>query len=127
MLMKTDAQLLQEIENFDILNKPSLERLSYLLRHEELWPKGFLWGFQWCGSCAIGLAVTVWEIEKDMFELERKTQYFPKFRDALKIDDYDFFERTFLNSCVRKTYGVYPEAITPKMVADKIDEFLEGR
>jgi hypothetical protein len=34
---------------------PSLESLSYILRHREWWPDGFEWDFQACSGCAIGL------------------------------------------------------------------------
>lgn len=42
------------------LSKPSARGLSYLLRHKELWPEGFIWNYGCHGTCAIGLASRVW-------------------------------------------------------------------
>ena len=40
--------------------KPTLSGLSYLLRHEDLWPPGFEWNFRYGDQCAMGLASRVW-------------------------------------------------------------------
>ena len=45
---------------FTDLNKPSLHALSYALRHPDTWPKGFVWDYKYCGSCAMGLAHQLW-------------------------------------------------------------------
>ena len=42
------------------LDIPSLEALSYALRHRELWPSGFVWEFNNCNRCAMGLAWRLW-------------------------------------------------------------------
>lgn len=42
---------------------PTLANLSYLLRHEELWPKKFQrlgWNYRHGPTCAIGLARAYW-------------------------------------------------------------------
>jgi hypothetical protein len=41
---------------------PSLENLSYILRHREWWPEGFRWSYKYCGHCAIGLCHELWDI-----------------------------------------------------------------
>lgn len=62
MLDKTNWK---KTESLPDLTKPSLEGLVYLLRHEELWPKGFeyYWGEHRC--CAMGLAKRFWNINND--------------------------------------------------------------
>jgi hypothetical protein len=39
---------------------PSPQNLAYLLRHEELWPKGFEWNYHDHTRCAMGLACLMW-------------------------------------------------------------------
>lgn len=43
-----------------LLERPSLEGLSYALRHPEIWPKGFEWNYDHCCTCAMGLAGNLW-------------------------------------------------------------------
>lgn len=43
------------------LSGPSLAGTSYLLRHPELWPKGFTeFDYRRCKTCAMGLIVAFW-------------------------------------------------------------------
>src|SRR5258706_15803969 len=99
------------------LDKPSLTALSYLLRHQEQWPTGFVWNYAWCDKCAMGLARTLWK------------------RDFITNDDNIEQAEIFMMS----TFGLgietiedifenedYPgmSKITPEMVADKIDTYL---
>lgn len=46
---------------FNDLNKPSLENLSYVLRHPDMWPTGFVWDYRNCNNCAMGLAHQLWD------------------------------------------------------------------
>jgi hypothetical protein len=50
-----------EVERLFDLGKPSLHALSYALRHPDTWPKGFVWNYDHCHTCAMGLAHTLWE------------------------------------------------------------------
>ncbi len=44
--------------------QPSAKNLAYVLRHEELWPKDFVWDYNRCTNCAMGLAHRLWpEVE----------------------------------------------------------------
>ncbi len=38
------------------LSEPTLENLSYLLRHKSLWPEGFVWNYSFPDTCAMELA-----------------------------------------------------------------------
>src|ERR1700688_4675131 len=42
---------------------PSLENLSYILRHREWWPDGFRWNFLYENCCAIELCKQLWNRE----------------------------------------------------------------
>lgn len=45
---------------FRDLDKPSLHALSYVLRHPDTWPEGFVWNYNVCQHCAMGLAHKLW-------------------------------------------------------------------
>lgn len=97
------------------LSKPSLEALSFLLRHRELWPKGFEWGYGECVSCAMGLAVSLWSIY-------RKDSYGDTVRKALHVTEEkkEQFNDIFYFAGSRRGVNL----IIPEMVADDIDAYL---
>jgi hypothetical protein len=111
------------------LSKPSLEGLSWILRHQM--PKGHRWDFtkimyredsEGCGTagCAFGIALMVWP------ELEE--QYWDQIAEALGTVAY-FTTRLFSAEpfLTMREYGVPPEAVTAAMVADKIDAHLRDK
>lgn len=59
--MLADTKMHTETEKLFALDKPSLENLSYCLRHPETWPPGFHWDFSQCATCAMGLARALWD------------------------------------------------------------------
>lgn len=113
------------------LNKPSLQALSYYLRHEELWPAGFIWRYNSCNSCAMGLAAALWTLTMSRSELEVSHSY--KFMS----DNFNITNSTVDNIFLGKgnwmpMYEDYPSfgnfyAVTPEMVADQIDKYLASR
>lgn len=86
---------------------PSLESLSYILRHREFWPVGFQWSFLRYSQCAGGLAERLWDKtpkELGMGWLERcKTIWGFGYR------------------------GTPIRFVTPEQVADRIDRYLARR
>lgn len=94
------------------LSKPSLQALSYVLRHRELWPEGFKWDFTLCTNCAMGLTSKLWNVYA----------YDPyKIGEELGISGeqaQDFF--CIVNAWVKGK----PSAVTPEMVAEQIDLYL---
>ena len=42
------------------LSRPSLEALAYILRNRHLWPSGFVFSYNSCSQCAMGLARRAW-------------------------------------------------------------------
>lgn len=112
-----------ETETKPDLSKPSLEGLSWLLRHM---PATHQWNFMRvggrheCGSagCALGLAKASWPKTIKRLYRHNKTVWdiFPSLTKAT-------MELLFTNS----GYKVSGHLITPQMVADRIDEFLRSR
>lgn len=60
------------------MKRPTLQAVSYLLRHKELWPEDFEWHYDYWDNCAIELIKQTWGIEYD--------QIMP----ALEIGPYDY-------------------------------------
>lgn len=88
------------------LDVPTLEGLSYMLRHKEMWPEGLEWNFSCRGGCAIGLGDRVWGICSV---------------DGLIDSDADY--ETWCALFLAGRHGT----VTPFMVADRIDAFLARR
>lgn len=106
------------------LSKPSLEGLAFLLRHQELWPKGFVWNYADCSKCAMGMAHDLWAVAK------------PTLGEGADIMSaafglpYSEAHQIFLAASGRPftfdvgSDGVVTCAITPEMVADDIEAHL---
>lgn len=45
------------------MSQSTLENLSYLLKHKELWPSEFRWDYTHDHTCAYGLAQQFWGLE----------------------------------------------------------------
>lgn len=99
---------------------PSLENLSYILRHREWWPEGFEWGFAECRTCAIGLCQELWG--------HNPNRFFPE------VDPFDHqlnpsYRHIFCDSRGKGgilSWIIKPEMsdVTPEQVADQIDRYL---
>jgi hypothetical protein len=96
------------------LQKPTLEGLSFLLRHKELWPEGFQWYYPNPACCAIGLTYKFWKKEQyGMTEI---------FNISPSVSDRIFVEAPFYHRC----FGIFPRFdVSPEMVADDIDKYLK--
>lgn len=118
------------------LDTPSLEGLSWMLRHPEKWPKTFEWYYGNCRTCAMGLANKLWGLT----ESESLVEYMRVMPKALGIHGRSA-ERIFLGRYGKHIaswvpIGVDPRTgeeygdsrfITPEMVADEIDAYLARR
>lgn len=145
--MTTETKAITETEAlFRDLNKPSLHALSYALRHPDTWPKGFVWDYQHCNKCAMGLANVLWKLSfpKDMGQPNTGSSVMAKimhigFKEAQDIFFDANLKRQFIKEEIIKT-GVFGwgrpiirkvkvaperELITPEMVADDIDAYLK--
>src|SRR5262249_35156841 len=93
-----------------LLEKPSFPGLAYLLRHKELWPEGFVWDFCRLRDCAWGLASRYWGFDFDSSPKE--------------IFGLGVF-RSWALFCGLWAIGKgRSAAITPEMVAARIDRML---
>jgi len=90
------------------LSKPSLETLSHILRHKDLWPKNFTWDFGSCQHCAMGLAHKLWPES-----IKRPISH--EVGHAIGIS-YDAAYNIFLG----KAFPLF--SITPELVADELDK-----
>ena len=97
------------------LSKPSLKTLAYLLRHSELWPDGFKWFYGDCDTCAMGLAHKLWSDEIKVPSTDHVIV-------PLGIDEITAFH-LFLDGY--DCGNIY--AISPEMVADRIDQHLDEK
>ena len=116
------------------LNKPSLHALSYVLRHPDTWPKGFVWDFSECEQCAMGLASVLWTdiVRSDSLRTALSSvarEFAMPYEEAKKIfhggawtpvkqEPWRFFWL--------RTHWDF-DKVTPDMVADQIDKYLAER
>lgn len=108
----------------------TLSILAYNLRHPETWPEGFTWEFNFCDSCAMGLALQLFAsiADVDTWEQEDWVSWTAR-KFAMP---YEEVERIFVTNqwatvpffFGRFTRRVPMERITPGMVADEIDRYL---
>jgi hypothetical protein len=122
---------------FRNLDKPSLVGLSYMLRHPDTWPEGFVWNYNRCEQCAMGLAHAMWrvpltDIDTGASVMARtfampygdansifmgKGSWIPT-KTAMHTEGSLWWKKTITE--VQKN----PRAVTPEMVADQIDAYL---
>lgn len=109
--------------SIDFLVKPetvvplkSLEGLAYILRHRELWPEGFVWNYNDCDQCAMGLAAELFAPE--LIGQVCTSDIDKMFHVDLSLEEKGIF--TELGGIIGKSMN----SITPEDVADAIDGML---
>ena len=100
------------------LSKPSLESLAWLLRHREMWPKGFEWDYMHCPTCAMGMAYALWCDQNILSPCPSEMQ---RVFGMSEISSRQIFMDA---DCKR---GIRLGNVTPEMVADDIDAYLAKR
>lgn len=111
------------------LNAPSLEGLSYLLRHKELWPRSFPgWNYSWTTNCAMGLAASMWpehvetgEVTFCVGEMATIFRMYPADADRIFCRTHVYRHSGFFR---RLWAAIAGTKVTPEMVADQIDEYV---
>lgn len=134
----------EKLDNLAFLrdsNKPTLENLSYALRHPETWPKGFVWNYHLCTSCAMGLARELWkevipEPKRGSGASIMAHAFAMPYEDANSIfmgqgpmaNDWMPFKRQTTGALWWKKEAVTSdhESVTPEMVADQIDNYIKS-
>lgn len=101
-------------------DQPSLEKLSYILRHPETWPKDFEWYFPRCSQCAMGLARKIWKDNHDTME----DMFALSIRDIHKLFVAGPKRFWIIPSAL---FGNEYKSVTPEMIADRIDKYVAKR
>jgi hypothetical protein len=116
--------------NIPDISKPSLEGLSYVLRHKETWPVGFVWDFDLPSQCALGLCREIWVRDEtkwfDGILNDRGT-----LRTAIDWAEVTFrmapedADKVFYSASWGHDLGKPITEAQPKDVADAIDAYLD--
>jgi hypothetical protein len=104
------------------LSTLSLEALSFLLRHKEMWPKDFQWDYSECKQCAMGLAMKLWSDDPNTLEsyiILRRSMAMFDFTRPSKLSHVFLFSHY--------DEGVKSHQITPEIIADGIDAEIKRR
>jgi hypothetical protein len=95
------------------LTTPSLVGLAYLLRHKELWPRGFDWNYNASQTCAVGLSYQFWGNGCPILWCDWTRNTFP-----IPLEKYN---NIFYHPFDDKDYS----DVTPEDIASIIDDFLK--
>ena len=95
------------------LDVPSLPALAYALRHREAWPAGFVWDYNRCSKCAMGLIHELWN--------NGEAASLGATASIVKLPYYVAFN-VFLTA--NEAWSCSMSDVTPEMVADLIDAHL---
>jgi hypothetical protein len=106
------------------LTVPSLEALSYALRHREVWPEGFRWNYDHCYGCAIGLAARL--LNQNAIALATPSGMARLF-GCSTLAARDIFWRLSVILGFSNDHNLYRGRITPEHVASAIDDYLASR
>ena len=105
------------------IGRPSMRALAHLLRHQELWPERFHWDYTRCETCAMGLAARLWNCTPASASVGPLLginivggRMYPK-----QITPFDIFIAASRTQRYKENRHIY---VTPELVADLIDDFL---
>ena len=120
-----------ETEKLFALDKPSLENLSYCLRHPETWPESFFWDYSHCDQCAMGLAHELWSSIPESNRDDGASTMARSFAIPYEVAQSIFLGREG-GHCAswtpQKMRWFRSKAdlgsVTPEMVADQIDKHI---
>lgn len=99
----------------DQIVKPSLTALAFVLRNWELWPPGFRWNYDYCETCALGMARKLWPASALAIADFRSSA------DALAVAAEQF---KLSAGEAERIFCAFPdndEKVTPEMVAARIE------
>lgn len=93
--------------------EPSLRNLAYVLRHKEMWPKGFEWNYPNFTGCAMGLSEELWN--KSVY-----SEYLDEVDRKIFIRPVSLFRHPLTG------FNGRMQMVTPEIVADRIEKYLEA-
>lgn len=118
-----EYDIVKPISRKEITVAPSLETMSFVLRHPEVWPAGFgPWDYRYAKTCAMELACRLWPSASTS-------------NRAFGISESAYLD-IFVRACVRPVRflgltlwhrRLQVHQVTPVMVADTIDACLARR
>lgn len=133
--VKTRSEALVLFHNLD---KPSLHALSYALRHPDTWPQGFVWNYGQCNQCAMGLARALWKHQIPQgFNDDGASIMAREFAMPYTAAECIFLgngDNSWIPTSIeehgrlwwkKETHMTDFGRVTPDMVADQIDKYLE--
>lgn len=131
-LPRPTADLLPAVRALsDAASTPSLVALSYALRHPETWPEGFVWEYNNCRKCAMGLAIQLWHMHannyaSDRQEMRRNWKSWAARNFALPLESAEaiFFDTRASWKLSAPISSLLMGAVTPTHVADAIDAYV---
>ena len=104
---------------------PSLENLSYILRHREWWPDGFKWDFRYCSECALGMSRLLWGVDPDTLDDSRLRP------SPITWELNPSYQEIFCTPAGKASlwlrlwdYDRAMKSVTPEQVADQLDKYL---
>ena len=111
-------------EAISVTLSPSLRNLAYILRHKEMWPKGFEWDYTHFDNCAMGMCSELWN-ERSVYSLVDTDSSFDTesmwdIEKKIFIRPVSFFKHPFTGVKGRMAM------VTPEIVADRIDAYLDA-
>lgn len=119
---------------FKNLDRPSLHVLSYALRHPDTWPQGFVWDFDDCMQCGMGLAHLLWansQIGDTAIGDDTEYKEWISIMARQFSMPYGKAHEIFFGGAYREPryFGLSSteiprDRVTPEMVADQIDKYL---
>lgn len=133
MSTKTVARQNETVVLFRDLDKPSLNGLSYALRHPDTWPKGFYWDYSECETCAMGLAHRLWSVIPETTPDDGPSVMAREFALPYAVSKSIFVGGKWTPIEIEETGTLWWKkretsfsfrSVTPEMVADQIDIYL---
>jgi hypothetical protein len=106
---------------------PNLKSMSYALRNTSTWPNDFVWNCEYYENGPPGLAIAIWNLnptkadKKDGYKSLLAKTFSLNWTDSVKL--FQTFEYKIKTSWITQSF-VDLNAVTPEMVADKIDKYL---
>jgi len=131
--MESDMEtklLANEMDFLKNIDKPALHNLAYVLRHPELWPEGFVWNFNRCNSCAMGLAHQLWFATAKWSDRNEEAPSYMARAFAMPLGEA---KEIFMDAgwSRKKLLGYHFgrcakfSTISPEMVAEQIDLYIK--
>lgn len=110
--VEADDALSRRVLVEDFKRKPTLRVLATILRDRRLWPEGFVWNYEYCRSCAIGLANRLLGVNAEYFDTSLRRQIELSVGTSLSLFGANAYS------------PIADDKVTASNVADRIEQHL---